>query len=56
MILSLEREVLKEYTAKQLNFFFPDPYAVDLKNYKTAFDLAIDRLLWVRLLNGQPEL
>lgn len=44
MILSLEREELKEYTTKQLNFFFPDPYAVNLKNYKTAFDLAIDRL------------
>lgn len=44
MILSLDRDDLKKYTEKQLNYFFPDPYTINLNNYKSAFDLSIDRL------------
>jgi serine O-acetyltransferase len=44
MILSLDRDEFKRYCSKQLNSFFPDQYVIDLKDYTSAFNLAIDRL------------
>jgi serine O-acetyltransferase len=44
MKTSLSKYLLQEYTSRQLNHFFPDDDIVDLKAYRSAFDLALDRL------------
>jgi serine O-acetyltransferase len=44
MILSLDKSELQEYTSRQLNCFFPDKLQIDLKQFDSIFDIAIDRL------------
>lgn len=44
MITSLSFSELSDYTSRQLNHFFPDKETVDLTEYKSCIQLALDRL------------
>lgn len=44
MQLSLKKDDLKLYLKRQLDFFFPDKFAMEGKDIDSAFDLALDRL------------
>ena len=44
MNLSLDTASFRDYTSRQLNYFFPDGKTVRLEDHSAAFDLAIDRL------------
>ena len=44
MILTMEKEELKQYLSSQLNTFFPDKYKFEGQDINSAFDLALERL------------
>ncbi|MBK9533323.1 MAG: serine acetyltransferase [Chitinophagaceae bacterium] len=44
MITSLSIDEISTYTSRQLNHFFPDKDAIELKEYKSCIQIALDRL------------
>jgi len=44
MRLSLPKDELKEYAAKQLEYLYPDKYAMRGSDIDQAFDLALERV------------